>query len=181
MPDELKKSELQLPDYKSLIQQNKDSGWPDVTPQEKMFAFKYLETFKHRDAGEESEFSPNSGLKLLRKPLINAFIAQIQGEYQQRSIVDADFVRTQWLQLLPKVMGEEEVPIVLADGTQIEARKFHAADSTRVLSELSKSTKFYEGGSGGSGNVSINIDLGALGITADISQEKVINHEDNDE
>ena len=50
------------------------------------------------------------------------------------------------------------------DGVSYMAKKFHAAESVRTLTELGKSTKFYAGGSGQGGQVNISINLAALGI-----------------
>lgn len=177
MPDEPKKSSNSLCSYSDDITRNIANGFQDLSAQKKAFAFAYLETYKIGEAAEQAGVSSTTGAKWFREPLVNAFITEIQSEYQRRSVVDADFVRTQWLQMLPKVMGDEAVPMVLNDGTQIEGRKFHASDATRVLTELSKSTKFYEGGSGNNGAVSININLDAMGISTNVKTEKVIDHE----
>ena len=93
-----------------------------------------------------------------------ALIADLQEQMQLRTTINADFIRTKWLEMLPKLMGEEEVAMVDKDGAQFAAKKFHSADATRALVELGKSTKFYADGSGGSASVNISIDLKALGI-----------------
>lgn len=163
-----------LVDYNELVKINQDNGYESLSAQQKAFAHSYLESYSISESAESVGISPSTGSKWFRDPLVNAYIADIQAEYQRRSVVDADFVRTQWLKVLPKVLGEEEVPMILSDGTQIFGRKFHSADASKVLTELSKSTKFYDGGSGNTGGVTINIDLAALGVA---NQEKVIQHE----
>lgn len=81
----------------------------------------------------------------------------------------------QWLKLLPKVMGEEEVPIVdVKNGIAFTAKEFNANAAAKVLTELSKSTNFYADGSSNNASVTVNIDLTALGINQ--STEKAINN-----
>lgn len=155
--------EMKPDDFKALIARNRENNWPDVTAQERMFAFYYLEDYNHRNAAKRAGYTQGQGIHLLRKPLISEFVAYVQQEYQRRSFIDADFVRAQWLDVLPKLKGEEEIAI-LHEGETTYAHKFHAAETVRALSELGKATKFYEGGSGNA-SVQVHINLGALGIS----------------
>lgn len=150
-------------DFNKLVEANRKNGWQSLSPAERMFAYYYVETYNARTAAEDCGMAPSAGLRLLRKPLIQALVSHVQEQMQARSLINADFVRVQWLQLLPKLMGEEEVAMV-DKGMSFQAKKFHAGEATRALTELGKSTKFYEGGTPNGGNVVVNIDLGALGI-----------------
>jgi len=149
----------------NYIDSNRKNGWPDLKPNEKTFAFNYMQHFNHNRAARDAGWkSAGYGLKLLRDPLVSAFIGFLKDELQERTLIDAEFVQSQWLELLPKLNGEEDIPLITSSGEEIMARKFHGSEMVSALRELGKSTKFYEEGSGGSGNVSIAINLAALGI-----------------
>jgi hypothetical protein len=146
------------------ITAHRENAWADFDPKKRMFAYYYLEDYNHRKAAERVGFPPQKGLAISREPLVAALIADLQEQMQLRTTINSDFVRTKWLEILPKLMGEEEVAMVDKEGCQFAAKKFHSADATRALVELGKSTKFYADGSGGSAAVNISINLQALGI-----------------
>ena len=150
------KSQLAL-----IIERNKTSGWPDLEPKRKAFAMHYIIDYDARNAAKKAKFAEATGARLIREPLLSAYISELQNEELISNVVTEDFVRTQWLNLIPMLSGQVEVPIVLADGTQVDVKKFHASELNSVLKELAKSTKFYEEGSGGS-QVNVQINVGAL-------------------
>lgn len=156
-----------LIDSSATIKELRKGGWEDLDNERKAFAYKYIESYDHCEAAAAIGKKRGDGLKLLRDPLVCAFLSDLQEAMGERSIIKRDFINVQWLKLLPKLMGEEEVMLgVDKDGLQLEGYKFHSADATRALTELSKSTNFYADGTG-NGNVSININLAALGIDED--------------
>lgn len=167
LPSSIESNKSDLPDYKAMAKQivsHRENAWADFDPKKRMFAYYYLEDYNHRRAADRAGFPPQKGLAISREPLVAALIADLQEQMQLRTTINADFIRTKWLEMLPKLMGEEEVAMVDKDGCQFAAKKFHSADATRALVELGKSTKFYADGSGGSASVNISIDLKALGI-----------------
>lgn len=155
-----------LKNANEVIARNKDNDYVDLDPKKKAFVFKYLESYELRDAAEAVGVSRETARKWLREPLVSAFLNEWQQEMGQRSVITRDFVNQQWLKLLPKVMGEEAVAMVDKEGSAFEAKEFDAVAVTRVLTELSKSTNFYNEGSGSKAAVTVNIDLSALGINA---------------
>lgn len=165
MTDNVPSLSGKLDNCKELIAHNRENSWPDLDPKRKAFAYYYIEDYSHRKAAEKAGFHPNTGASLLREPLLMAFINEMQSTLAERSIVNRDFVNVQWMKLLPKVMGDEEVAMVTKDGDPYMAQKFHAAEATRVLTELSKSTNFYADGSGQSAAVTVNVNLSAMGVS----------------
>lgn len=158
-------SALTLKDSSELIARNRETHWPDLTAQQKAFCIYYVETYDTKDAASRAKISLNAARKHLRDPLTMAYINDCQEVMAQRSVINRDFVNVQWLKLLPKVMGEEEIFLgVDKDGCQLQGKKFEPAAAAKIMTELSKSTNFYAEGSGQSASVNINIDLGALGI-----------------
>jgi len=152
------KSQLAL-----IIERNKAAGWPDIEPKRKAFAMYYLIDYDTRKAAKKAKFAEKTGASLIREPLLSAYIAELQSQDLISNVVTEDFVRTQWLNLIPILSGQVEVPLgVDADGDQLNGKKFHASELNNVLKELAKSTKFYEEGSGGDGSVNVQINVGAL-------------------
>lgn len=166
--------EGKLSNCSELIARNRENDWPDLDAQRKAFALFFVEDYNHKKAAEKAGFSSSKGSALLREPLLMAYINDCQKALAERSFINRDFVNLQWLKLLPKVMGDEAVSMVSKDGDEFLARKFDSAGAAKVLTELSKSTDFYVNGSGQTAAVTVNIDLGALGLTPQTT-EKIIN------
>jgi len=147
----------------ALIERNIGNGWEDIEPKRKAFALRYVVDYNHRQAAEDSGFSANSGLKLTREPLLSAFIGELQKQNHITNIITEDFIRTQWLGLIPLLMGEVEVPLgVDSEGDQLTGCKFHPSEMGNVLKEMAKTTKIYDEGSGQTGNVNVQINVGDL-------------------
>lgn len=131
-------------DLKNQIEANKNAGWFDLTDQQKMFGMAYVETYVIKSSAEAANVSPNTASKWLREPLILEFINELQSHLNNRSVITKDFVNLQWLKLMPKLMGEEEVAMVDKEGDEFMAKKFHSGEAVGLLKELSKATNFYE-------------------------------------
>ena len=126
-----------------LIAQNRLEGWPDLTDAQKLFGMTYIESYVINASAEVVGVSAATAGKWLREPLMIEFINDLQSHMSNRSVITKDFVNLQWLKLMPKLLGEEAVPMVNKDGAVFSARKFHASESVSLLKELSKSTDFY--------------------------------------
>ena len=172
-------SKVELSETQELVRRNQEQGWPDLSEQKRAFALNYILDYNHRNAAQQVGLGAHVGLRTLRDPLVAAFVKHLQDEQATTNFITEDFIRAQYLALIPKLAGEEEVPIVLGDGREIDACKFFPGELTNVIKELAKSTKFYEDGSGQNAPVQVNIDMGALlgskpeeiqGVT--ITQEK---------
>lgn len=140
---------LTVDELRALIDRNKNNGWQDLDPRERAFALEYLVHYSHRKAAEKAGYSASAGISLIRRPLVAAFIRDLQDHQSVTNIVTEDFVRNLWLTLLPKLMGEEEVPMVTSQGEAFTAKKFHASEVNSVIKELAKSTDFYKAEEGG--------------------------------
>lgn len=134
-------------DLIAQIERNKTSNWEDLDPQRKAFALNYVIIYDHRHSAKLAGFSPDSGLRLLREPLLSAYIANLQEEDYITNLITEDFIRVQFLNLIPMLSGQVEVPIVNKDGYSSNVKKFFPGELVSVLKELAKSTKFYENGS----------------------------------
>jgi len=134
-------------DLIAQIDRNKLSNWEDIDPQRKAFALNYVIVYDHRSSAKLAGFSPDSGLRLLREPLLSAYIAYLQEEDYITNLITEDFIRVQFLNLLPMLSGQVEVPVVDSRGTSYNVKKFFPNELVSVLKEMAKSTKFYENGS----------------------------------
>lgn len=146
-----------------LIERNKVSGWEDLSHQKKAFAYEYLSNgYKHRKAATHAGIAENSGLKVLREPLVSAFIAELQEKHFTSAIITKQFVESQYLELIPFLKGEEEIPIVTGQGEEKNVYKFHASELVGVLRDLSKVTGYQQEEEKNKGMVNIQMNFGAV-------------------
>ena len=164
-------------EYHAIIERNEKSDWSDLEPRERAFAYSYLTDYNHRRAANDVGLGADAGIRYLRRPLVSAFIQFLQERSHIANTITDDFVRTQMLNLLPKLLGQEPVPLVDKDGGEFDALKFHPSESVNLLRELAKSTKFYEGGSGQSQGVTVIINNGAMLGDEEIAPGVTIDHE----
>ena len=151
-------------DSKALVERNRNNNWPDLAPAQRAFAYHYIVHYNHLQAAEECGMSRSSGLGMLRHPLVAAFIEHLQKEQATNSFITKEFITTQYLNMIPMLMGEEEVAIVLANGEQAYGKQFRPAELRGVLSELSKTVKDFDVSNltPGKSGITVNIDLGSL-------------------
>lgn len=142
----------------------KEESFTDLAEKDRAFAVEYITNgFNHRKAAVAVGLSPNTGISKLRQPLVSKFIAHLQESSQNAAVITKQFVEAKYLEILPKLMGEEEVPIFdHKEGVTIEGRKFHSAEVVSVLRDLGKAAGYVapEGPKGGS--VNVTIDLGGF-------------------
>jgi len=179
LPNKSNQSVLDAESLDTLISNNAEAGWPDLDERDRAFAVEYITNgFSHNDAAEAVGLSRKSGLKKLREPLIGAFIRHLQASTANAKIITQQFVEQKYLEVLPKLMGEEDVPLFdHKEGISISAKKFHSAETVSVLRDLGKAAGYVapEGPKGG--NVHVTIDLG--GFTGQSEPVGVtIEHED---
>jgi hypothetical protein len=133
--------------------------------QDKAFAVEYITNgFKHREAAMEVGLHAGTGLTRLRDPLIGAFIAHLQSQNNIAKLITTQFVEAQYLEILPKLKGEEEIDVVdIKEGVSVKVKKFHSAELVSVLRDLGKSSGYIAPDLGPSGgNVNVQINLGDL-------------------
>ena len=148
----------------SLLERQLANGWADVEERDKAFSVEYLTNgFNHCNAAESVGLSRSSGMRKLRNPLVSAFISYLQEQNSSAKLITQQFVEAQYLEILPKLKGDEDVDMVdLKTGESFRARKFHSAEIVSVLRDLGKSSGYIApdvgvGGSGPTVNVQINL------------------------
>ena len=127
----------------ALVDRNRQTGWKDLPEVDRAFAIEYITNgFNHANAAEAVGLTKSSGLRKLRAPLVQGFIAYLQDQRAKASIITREFVEQQYLEILPKLKGEEAVPLVSPQGDAYEAKKFHSGETVSVLRDLSKAAGY---------------------------------------
>ena len=151
------------------LEEEAAKDYPSLGNQRKLFAYYYIRDFDHVAAAVEAGFSGSSGIRLIREPVLSHFIESLKKEMFTRLQIDADMVKTWWLETLPILSGKSEAPRMLKDGTSIEAKHFDAPSLVAALKELGKMTDIYKDGSG-NGETNIVINMGDLGLSGEDAQ-----------
>lgn len=143
---------------------SKEESFTDLSELDRAFSVEYITNgFKHREAATTVGLSANQGISKLRQPLVSKFIAHLQDSSIAAKLITQEFVEAKYLEVLPKLMGEEEVPLYdHKEGVTTNAKKFHSAETVSVLRDLGKAAGYVapEGPKGG--NVNVTIDLGGF-------------------
>ena len=143
-----------------LIDRNKSNGWEDLTHEQKAFAYEYLNNgFNHNKAASTLGLGKSAGRRLLANPLVRAFINHLQEETQSHSLVTKQFVDAVYMNLLPKLMGEEKVNIVTASGAEMQAKKFFAGESVALARDMAKHCGYIDQGNNVNTQVNVNISM----------------------
>jgi phage terminase small subunit len=140
-----------------------------LTEQETLFCFRYVEQFSVAKAAKQTGLSAPAGNRLLGRSIIRKFIRHLSQDLQELSLISKAQVETFLLQLQPMVMGEQEVPLV-DKGVEFTAKKFDATASISLAKEMAKHAGVEEIATG----VSININFGAFGVSEDANPTGVI-------
>jgi len=148
-----------------LIERNRKNGWPDLEPHQRAFAYLFLVDFDHRAAAESVGMARTSGIRLLRHPMVAAFIEEEQQKQATNAFITKEYITTQYINMIPMLLGEVDMPFTNASGEQCYGKQFRPAELRGILQELSKTVdgfnkeKMQQGASGG---VSINLNLANL-------------------
>lgn len=156
--------EMKPKEFNDMVLFNKKNNWPDLDAKQKMLAVHFLESYSISKAAATTDCCKSWASTQLRNPLVMEYVSELQGMYNQRSFINKDWINVQMMQHLEVVKGEVAAPFCLSDGSQMDGKRYDAAQVSKVLTELAKSTKFYEDGSSEKSAVTINVNLAALGI-----------------
>lgn len=146
-----------------VITRLREGNWNNLDPDKRAFAIAYVSTVSHTEAANAIN-RPGKGLKYIRDPLVRALINDLQEEHAKISLINKSFVETKMLETLEKLEGKVEVPMVTGQGVSIEEKKFHSGEVVNLLKEMGKISGITpkELGNGGSGGVTVKIDMSAL-------------------
>ena len=103
------------------------------------FVIEYVSNgYDHRAAAASVGFPAERGIRMLRSDLVREKLAELSSIKEETGIITKGFVEHAYLKLMPKLMGEEEVPLVTPAGEEYMACKFHSGEVVSVLRDLSK-------------------------------------------
>lgn len=158
-------SSMDSESIQSLIERNRKTNWPDLEPYQKAFAYSFVTHYNHHRAAKEAGLAASSGIGVLRHPLVAAFIAHLQEKQATNLFITKDYITTQYVNMIPMLMGEEEVPVILANGDTVYGKQFRPSELRGVLQELSKTVEGFDKNKnvgGSSGGMQVNINLSSL-------------------
>ena len=92
---------LDLQDTKEIIERNRQNDWQDLEPYQRAFAYSFLVDYNHRKAAEAAGRSADSGLSILRHPLVDAFIQDLQKQQATNSFITKEYITTQYINMIP--------------------------------------------------------------------------------
>lgn len=139
MIDTLKMFEENLEGLEQFLESNRLNGFMDLDLKARSFILEYVQTHNRNAAAQAVDISKDQGTRILQDPLGREFLKYVQGKRQHYSLVNAAFIEIQQLDLLTKLLGEEEVPMVDKDGRPYQAKKFHSSEAVALLRDMSKS------------------------------------------
>lgn len=157
--------------FKNIIAEQVELGWPDITDQQKVFVVKYLTEFNYYKAAQESGLDSGAALRLLRDPLINAYVKHLRQGLEARELLTREMAAQNWIELIPRLKGEIEVPVVTKSGEVVNVKKYFAAELLRAISELSKISGLtpIEAIETGKKSVSVTLNFGGLNVPQPIT------------
>jgi len=156
------------PSVESLLDYNKQNGWPDVKSQHKVIVHEYAVAGNVSDAAKAGKVTKATVSKILRDPIVRGYLDFIWEDHRLDSILTRQFVELQYLDFLDQVNGDTEVPIVTKEGDSMMAKKFDATGKLGVLRDMSKFAGMEDKSGNSLGGVSVNIDLSAFGAEKEV-------------
>lgn len=159
-----KLSELNPNDYVTFLDQNRANGFADLPAKHRLFALEYIKVYDHRSAAVVAGFDADKGIRLLREPLVAEFIADLRQKKEHVSLIDAAFIEVQYLNVLGKLLGEEDIAMVDSDGISRTGRRFHASETVSALRDMAKIAGLHKADGA---SVNVNVNLGAVNLTAE--------------
>jgi hypothetical protein len=136
-----------------------------LSDQQRAFATRYMLDYNVRAAGADVGLPYNEAILALRDPGVMAYINELSEAREKLALIGKDFVVYHWINILPMLKGEVSVPLVTKSGSEFEAKKFHASEYVRALTELSVISglkKPYAEGDMAKGKVNITLNFGGL-------------------
>ena len=131
-------------EQRSFLAEERESGFIRLEQPKRMFALEFVATGSIAEACKAGGIKSDAGRRWLRDPHIAAFIHYLNQQQEHYSLINASFIETQYLSLLGKLLGEEEVALVDKDGAQFRAKKFDGSGAVAALRDLAKISGHYK-------------------------------------
>lgn len=131
-------------ELRSFLAEQRENGFADLDVKKRAFGLEFVQTGSYIEASNAAGIDSRTGSRYLRDPLVAAFIQYLNQQKEHYSLIDASFVESQYLTLLAKLLGEEEVPFVNKDGTVVKVKKFHSSEAVAALRDMAKISGHYK-------------------------------------
>lgn len=99
-------------------------------------------------------------VRMFGHPLMRALVTDLQKEYAQHRLINAQWVEAQIIRNMPKLEGDEPIPVVTKDGDQVMRNKYHAKELVSIFKAFGGNEDQKK-----MGGVHVTIDFGALGVS----------------
>lgn len=146
-----------------VVEHNRLNGWPDVPAQAKVFAHEYSVAGNLYDACRAVGIGYPKGSRLLRDPLVTAFVADLQKDLSKDTLFRREFIELTMLETLEQVNGDVDVPTVTRDGEQAFGRMFNANAKIALIKEMKTIIGMDKPQGVGGNGVTVNIDFNSFG------------------
>lgn len=154
----VKKVNMERKDMSSEVQNQMRPCWSTLSDEKKAFVVAYLDNgYSVGKASEATRIDLSICKRYLQIPSVRVAIKEIQSEMDDLDFLNEKWVKTQLMMMFPKVIGEEPVPYVNSEGTQIEARRFYPDIAMKIMEYIVP--KDSKSNTSGDSNFSINISL----------------------
>lgn len=146
------------------VNSSETESFDDLSEKDRAFAVRWLTNgYDHHEAAVHVGYARKGALKHLRKPLVQRFIKHLRTMEERASLISKDFVEQKYMEVLPKLMGEEDVPIYdHKEGVTVNAKKFHSAEVVSVLRDLGKAAGYVAPDGPRTAPVNVTVDLGGF-------------------
>lgn len=109
-------------------------NWQSLSSDEQAFVASYIENgYSMVAAAEALELEQAVTKKYWNNKSVRAAIAEVQAELDNIDFLNERWVKAQIIRLMPKVLGEESVPMVDKEGSASLAKKFFPAEAINLI------------------------------------------------
>jgi hypothetical protein len=144
---------------------------PEITPQQRAFVTHYLLEYDINKASAYAGMNPIDGKMMLRHPEVMAHIQSLQAAREKFCIIGKDFAAFQLLDILPKLKGEVEIPLVTKNGSEFMAKKFHGPELIAAIREINNVSGLTKPHDVGPKKAAVSISLNFAGMANQPSVE----------
>lgn len=157
----------------NVLEYNRSNDWVDVPAKAKVFAHEFSVVGNLTSACRAVGIGRERGARLLKDPLVSAYVAYLQETLVLDTLITRSFVELGLLDVYEKCMGEVDVPNVTKDGDVVMAPRFNAAGAMSALKEMKPLAGMNkEEGVDGHG-VTVKIDLHGFTGSTSIDEREV--------
>lgn len=131
-------------EQRSFLSEQRENGFQQLEQPKRLFALEFVATGSVAQSAEAAGITTATGHRWIKNPVVSAFVHYLNQQKEHYSLIDASFVESQYVSLLSKLLGEEEVAMVDKEGVQFMAKKFEGAAAVSCLRDLAKISGHYK-------------------------------------